>query len=274
MQETMPLKASLMVTLSAPVKPGALTRLSPGFEFEKRLVEAVIILDYVDEAYDRGRLLADGRLTAQKIGLGELVSEALRDAYRKTGLKPLPGLASAAITLSTLKGFTDKQSVGLRGALRGSTNIILYRSSPEDAMELLEGLEAVSSTEHLSFLDKMRITKTKVKLEALTLGDLYEILGEVDSGFWLNAKKLDKLLEYSKTAAAERSLTLAATKSFITMAVEKGLGELEKLDGTNIVEALKIDRSLRGKGYNLNYLLGGAFIAAALAASERWPWEV
>ncbi|MFN4046349.1 MAG: hypothetical protein ACK4H7_03310, partial [Acidilobaceae archaeon] len=216
----MPLKASLMVTLSAPVKPGALTRLSPGFEFEKRLVEAMIILEHVEEAYDRGRLLADGRLAAQKIGLGELVSEALRDAYRKTGLKPLPGLASAAITISALKGFTDRQNAGLRGALRSSTNIVLYRSSPEDAMKLLEGLEAVSSTEYLSFLDKMGITKSRIKLEALTLGDLYEILGEVDSGFWLNAKKLEKLLEYSRTAAAERSLTLAAIKSFITIAVE------------------------------------------------------
>ncbi len=274
MRETMPLKASLIVTLSAPVKPGALTRLTLGFEFEKRLVESLIILDYVDEAYYRGKLLADGRIIIQKIGLGELVSEALRDAYRKTGLKPLPGLAAAALTLSTLKGFADKQGAGLRGALRGSMNLILYRGSPEDTLKLLEGLEAISSTEHLSRLDVMGVTKARVKLEALTLGDLYEILGEIDTGFWINTKKLDKLLEYSKIAAVEKSMTLAVAKSFAAIAVEKGLRELEKLEGTSMVEVLKIDRSLRSRGYNLDHLLGGTFIALALAASEKWPWEV
>ncbi|MDM7275260.1 MAG: hypothetical protein P3X22_003950 [Thermoprotei archaeon] len=274
MRETIPLKVSLMVTLSAPVKPGALTRLVPGFEFEKRLVEAVIILNYIDDSYERGRLLADGELTIQKIGLGELVLEALREAYRSSGLKPLSGLVAAALTLSTLKGFADRQGRGLRGALRSSTTLILYRSSLEDSLKLLEGLEAVSSTEHLSLLDKRGVTRTKIRLEALTLGDLYEILGEADSGFWLNSRKLDKLLEYSKIAASEKSMTLAAIKSYTAIAIEKGLRELEKLDITNIVEALKLDRSLRSKGYNLNHLLGGTFIAIALAASEKWPWEV
>jgi len=88
LKETLPLKALTFITLSAPVKPGTVNRMSPDSEFEARLLEALALVEFIDKAYTRGRELAEGRIAAHNMSLGDLMASALRSSMQLTGLKP------------------------------------------------------------------------------------------------------------------------------------------------------------------------------------------
>ena len=55
LRETLPLKALVFTTLSAPLKPGTVNRLSLDPEFEARLLEALTLVEFIDKAYRRSR---------------------------------------------------------------------------------------------------------------------------------------------------------------------------------------------------------------------------
>jgi hypothetical protein len=88
LKETLPLKALTFITLSAPVKPGTVNRISLDSEFEARLLEALTLVEFIDKAYTRGRELAEGRIAAHSMSLGDLMASALRSSMQLTGLKP------------------------------------------------------------------------------------------------------------------------------------------------------------------------------------------
>lgn len=271
MRETLEVKFGLLLTISTPLKPGSVNRISLDSEFESRLLEAVSLFEFIDKAYMRGRELAEGRVTAQKLGLGGLLALALRTAIQLTGLRPILGLTVASITLSTLKGVLDQEGRGLREGLRQAILTVLYRSSPEDSLKLIEGLEATGLSRALAHLENRGVTRSRVALEALALGHLYEVLSEVDTGFMLNIRDLGRLLELSNRIRGEKSVVRAVAEAYKELAFERKLVSIEDLSIRSLEDFLRIDRKLRARREDLDSLLGGVYIAATLALVERWP---
>ena len=272
LKETLPLKALTFITLSAPVKPGTVNRISLDSEFEARLLEALTLVEFIDKAYTRGRELAEGRIAAHNMSLGDLMASALRSSMQLTGLKPILGLTVASITLSTLKGLSDSQGRSLRGSLRHLITSTLYRSSPEDSVKLVEGLEATGMSNALTHLRNQGVTRSRISLEALTLGHLYEILSYVDTGFMLNLKDLDIVLELSKKVVEEKNVIAAVSKAYVELASGRRIIDARGFSLKSLSDLLRLDASLRARREELDSLLGGVYAVVALASTERWPW--
>lgn len=267
MREVLPLKASLLLTLSAPLKPGATTRLSAAFE--RRLLEAAAVLEEMERVYWRGREVSEGRSSLQSFSIGAALHSAMGDASRVTGERPSVGLLAASITLSFLKGLSDGASRSLRANLRTALSSLLYRGNVDDALRLLEALEVSGDGELAELLERRGLTKTSVKINALSPGSVYETLGELETGFWLNLRNLDRLLELSRSIEAESSIVSAVQRVYLSLLEGRGIA----VRGKDARELLKLDSTLRERG-GFERLLGAVFLAVGIAAIERWPWRV
>jgi hypothetical protein len=272
LRETLPLKALVFTTLSAPLKPGTVNRLSLDPEFEARLLEALTLVEFIDKAYSRGRELAEGRIAAYSMGLGDLIALALRSSIQLTGLKPILGLTVASITLSALKGVSDSQGRSLRSTIKQLITLTLYRSSPEDSVRLVEGLDATGMLRALEHLRNQGVTRSRISLEALTLGHLYEILSYVDTGFMLNLKDVDLLLELSRRAIEEKNVIAAISRAYMELASKKEIIDVRGFSLKSLSDLLRLDASLRARREELDSLLGGVYAVALLASTEKWPW--
>lgn len=272
LRETLPLKALVFTTLSAPLKPGTVNRLSLDPEFEARLLEALTLVEFIDKAYSRGRELAEGRIAAYSMGLGDLIALALRSSIQLTGLKPILGLTVASITLSALKGVSDSQGRSLRSTVKQLITLTLYRSSPEDSVRLVEGLDATGMLRALEHLRNQGVTRSRISLEALTLGHLYEILSYVDTGFMLNLKDVDLLLELSRRAIEEKNVIAAISRAYMELASKKEIIDVRGFSLKSLSDLLRLDASLRARREELDSLLGGVYAVALLASTEKWPW--
>jgi len=272
LRETLQLKALTFTTLSTPLKPGTINRLTSDQEFELRLLEALTLTEFIDKAYIRGKDLGEGRITAQGLNLGSLIALALRTSMQLTGLKPIIGLTVASLTLSTLKGVSDVQGRDLRSSIKQLLLLTLYRSSSEDCIKLVEGLEIVGSSRIIAYLEEHGVSKSRIALEGLTLGHLYEILAYVDTGFALNLKDLDLILELLRKVVEEKSVVLAISRAYIELASIRKIIDIKGVSLKSLHDFFKLDKSLKTRREELDSLLGGVYAAAVLASLEKWPW--
>ncbi|MGC9210118.1 MAG: hypothetical protein ACP5FT_02480 [Acidilobus sp.] len=266
------IKRLALLTLSAPIKPGSVHRLMNDVDFERRLLEFVEVEPLVDEAYRRGQMLAKGEITAQDLGLGALISKGLKAASEASGEVPLVGLWSAAITVSSIDGYASASGVRVHESLRVLMLRTLYASLPEDAVNLLEGIEDVGDSDLISHASYRNITENYVSSNKLSLGDLFEVLAEVDRGFSLNLRNYEWLLELSRGYEATRSLLVSMTRSYLTIASElagdQEMASMAKRHELDVATLLKLDRRLASQRALLNRSLGGVFLTAYLATSS------
>ncbi|MCX8195563.1 MAG: hypothetical protein N3F67_00535 [Acidilobaceae archaeon] len=264
MRELLPIKASLFLSLSA-FKPGATSRLSPAFE--RRLLEAAVMLEEAERAYLRGREVSEGRSSLQAFSLGSMLYSASSEVTRATGERPTLGLLAASLTLSFLKGLADGSGKPLRASLRALLSTALYRANVEESLRLLDAVEASGDGELNALLERRGISRGSVRVNALSPGQIYEALGELESGFWLNLRDLERLLSLARVAEGERGMAAGAQRAYMALLAERGIICKEEPR-----EMLKLDQALREKG-GFDRLVGAAFLALSLAALERWPWR-
>ncbi|MCC6060217.1 MAG: hypothetical protein LM578_01660, partial [Desulfurococcaceae archaeon] len=134
------------------------------------------------------------------------------------------------------------------------------------------GLEATGMSNALTHLRNRGVTRSRISLEALTLGHLYEILSYVDTGFMLNLKDLDIVLELSKKVVEEKSVIAAVSKAYVELASSRRIIDARGFSLKSLSDLLRLDVSLRARREELDSLLGGVYAVVALASTERWPW--
>jgi hypothetical protein len=260
---------TLLVFVSTPIKPGGVHRLMPGREFESRLIEAHIIGSSAISAYVKGRSLASGKIDVKGLSLGKLIGESLKTSYEATGMKPLIGLHAASITLAALLGYHG--SGDLRSRLSGLLNVILYRGSSEDSIELYRALEATAASEYLLELSKAGISATSIMLRGITLGDLYEALSKLDTGFWLNLRMYSSILRVVSSLEGSESLSEASVKSYLAMLPIFGVN----IKRGGLRELMEAEKELRRRGFDGSKVMGGAFAATSIyTLSSREPLGV
>ena len=255
-----------MLTLSAPIKPGAVHRLMVDEDFERRLYEAVEVMPLVEEAYRRGGLVADGRLSSRELSLGNIIGRALRAAFEASGELPLVGLWTAGVVAAALDGYAGSANMRLQENLKTVTTRILYGSSQADVEALTEALSDVGDSDVLQVLEADGISLSNVSMKAPTLGDLFEIAQKVDSGFMVNVRGLDQVVSLARLFEGAKTPVAGVVKVYLRLAADLRKGEdLELLARSSELEPaslLRLDRSLARDRPSLNRLLGGVFLAA------------
>ncbi|MCE4624791.1 MAG: hypothetical protein F7C35_02870 [Desulfurococcales archaeon] len=258
-----PVGEAYLLTLSAPIKPGAAHRLVATPEFEIRLVEYLAVEGYLHRAYENGSKLARGTIDGSKLGLGKLIGEALRSAFEKTEVRPITGLIAGLIPVSAAFGYyVQHESITPEEALRRIMISGLYNSPPQETLALVEGLEAVSDSPLLLHLEDKGFTKNRILLNKIGLGELYEVLVEKDTGFLLNYKGLSLIRELEATIRKGQNTLHGIVLAYVHLLKKIANVRVDAAKLT-VKELARLDNTLRGKS-DYNRLLGGVAIALAL----------
>ena len=257
------LRQALLLVLSTPAKPGATHRLRLDTIFETRISEIVVLFNYMEQAYEKGRQLGMGDIDAKSLGIGKQFSEALRDSFDFTGRKPLPGIVYSAILASVAAGYssvTGKDIIVEAGRL---ARIVPYSSDVEDAVGLLEGLESIGLSDYILHLDKAGITKRSIRLNSLSVGDIAERLFDIDTGFAFNVRHFSILKHACSEVSRSVNLLEASIRAFYIMGLERGV--FGKIAHDKILEYfIKLDKKDYKNSYDNDKLLGGAYLTVAL----------
>jgi hypothetical protein len=261
------LKELLVVLISAPVKPGAVHRLRLDPSFEARLAEVVVIFKYVEEAFRKGRELAQGSLDSRSLGLGGLFARALRDSFEFTGRRPLIGLVYASLSTSIAAGYSSITGRSIVEEARRIVRTVLYGNEPGDTISLIEGLEAVGASDYLLELERHDITKRSVSLNMLSIGDLAEKLQGVDCGFLYNIRGISKIKELYSTILKASNLVEAIIKAYYIIGTEHGMFERNVPDKKLFAYMVRLEKENRFSDEG-NSLLGGVFIPVAFRHLE------
>ncbi|MEB3779161.1 MAG: hypothetical protein GSR85_02880 [Desulfurococcales archaeon] len=259
----------MILTLSTPLKPGSVHRLSPDPEFEHRLVEVLSIAGFMEEAYRRGSDLAQGRITASSLGLGHLIGQGYRRVFEEADVKPLPGVTASCITLSAIMGYSVESGLDPLQSLSRLILNTIYRSGPDDAISMIEGMEAVGLADELLHLEYKGLTKRAIKLEARSLGDVFEVLAERDAGFLLNIKNYNDILRLARRAQASKSIIHAILRTYLDLAsiVDPRFRGMDE-SRINAKTLARLDKEVRATG-RLDSLLGGVLVSVYLGYGLR-----
>ncbi len=257
-REVIKLSRLLLLTISTPVKPGAIHRLRLSNEFENVIQEAVRIIEHVEYAYRYGRELHRGSRTIANIGLGKLIGDSLVSVFNDLEQRPIPGLHAAPITAALMLGYKPEGDAYTR--LSAGVKAIMYRIPPEDSIALIEAMEAASLGELLTHLDNKGVTKRSIMLQGISLGDIFETLTTADTGFMLTYKGLKTLKELKGTIKTGEVPGIILN-SYLTLAKAYGLMDTQT---SNLKRLAKIDAELARRGISLNNLLGGTFLLSLL----------
>ncbi|MCE4613034.1 MAG: hypothetical protein F7C07_04300 [Desulfurococcales archaeon] len=256
----------LYMTLSIPIKPGSYHRFLPTIDFEKRIVEATVMYEYLKEVYRRGYELGRGSRSPRALELGKLLKEVYKRVMEEIEERPLAGLSAAAMLVSSIVGYSDAASKSVMDALPVAINVALYRGGPADAIEFIEGLEAVGHSELLGRLDEKGLGRSRLAVESRSLGDLFEALSDLDYGFKLNLRNYSEVLEYYRIASRAGSVTQALLEVYIE-ALSRSLGVKARREDS-MRDLAKLDKSLRLRGIVMDKLLGITYASVALAFVE------
>lgn len=258
------LKTALLVTVSTPVKPGSIHRFLETPEFERRLAEAVIVMDFIPRAFERGVDVANGKISARALGLGSALSTLYRRVLERADVRPVYGLSASALVLSAVSGYLSQQGRRIRDGLRQALTALIYRSPGDDTAAFVEGLEATGASELVSRLEAEGITKRTIRLEDVPLGSVFEKLEAVDQGFSLNVRGYVRALDLARAAAKGKSLAASALAAYLEAIDSLGF----KVQASSLKGLLDADREVRRKA-RLDGLLGLVYTAVVLVLDEN-----
>ncbi|PMP91574.1 MAG: hypothetical protein C0171_02380 [Caldisphaera sp.] len=272
------LKRLLIITLTTPIKPGSIHRFMSENEFELRMIEALEILDSMDNSYKKGKDLALGNINAQSLSLGHIIGETLKKSFETTNERPLVGFAASSIVLSTIEGYVDTSKEDALKNFNSLLTRIVYRSSSQDAKELVVSMEDIGLSKYLNLLENNDITIESIEYENRTLGDLFEILSKIDTGFMLNLKDYSYFLKLSKTLQGYKNMMLASLKAYLSIAGDimkiSDMGKFNIFDDSSFSKLSLLDKNYKKMRDDLNGILGGVLISLYFLNKSEIPLKL
>ncbi len=264
-------RLALTMVISAPVKPGTVHRLVMDPVYEVRVAESIVLMRYLDEAFDRGAQLARGSIDARSLRLGQLFSKAVRDMFDFTEERPLAGLAFASLAASVVAGYASVTGRDTMEEFRRLARLAAYASSGEDTLEFISGLEAIGFSDALLELERKGYTRRRISLEDLPIGEILEELSHIDTGFWFNIRRAQSVIDIWKRVRGSTSIVELVVRTFYNLGVE--VGALPRVDEekASLLQSLAgLDRRLE-RGATDSLLGGTALIAIMHNVAEGLP---
>ena len=258
-------RLAYLLTLSTPIKPGALHRLISSPEFEARLAEYTAVEPYISEAYERGRKLARGDLDARSLGLGRLIGDAFRRSFEYIERRPLTGLIAGVLVSAAVIGYSQasKPRISSTDSAKRIARI-LYTPAGRDSAYFARSLEAVGDSDLVQALDGAGLTPSRIELNDTGLGELFEILSSVDAGFSYTIRGVSRILKVYSTISKASNTLAGIIKAYLELLLEYYNVKLESRNVTSKT-MIELDRRLRARGVRGERILG--LIASGLSLS-------
>ncbi len=243
------------------VKPAAPHRFSTHFTDLHTYVKAITdaLGEYV-KAIERGFRVAEGRLGLDRVGLGELIRNAISSSAKNLHLRGVHNLHLILLPVVTTASYAykleGKSSNFINRFNRGLKDILLYTST----QEVLKIYNALRTHEGVfkELLTRISITPGRIESEGMNLLDFYSELGIVDRALKFFARNYAAISRYGQKFVniyvKTGDYNLAAIQVFTDIALDVANVKLPIAPKgmSNIVKSLKIDRELIRKGLDLS----------------------
>ena len=255
---------SLDLSIYSYVKPAAPHRFSTHFTdlhtYVKVLTDA--LGEYV-KAIEKGFSVAEGKLGLDRVGLGELIRNALSSSAKNLHLRGAHNLhlilIPVVITASYAYKLEGRSSNFINRFNRGLKDILLYTGTKEvltiyNALRTHEGI-------FKELLTRLSITPGRIESEGMNLLDFYSELGDVDRALKFFSRNYNAISSYGQkyvnVYVKTGDYNIAATRIFNDIVLDVANIKLPiTYEGmSDIVKLLKIDRELIKKGLDLSDLI-------------------
>jgi triphosphoribosyl-dephospho-CoA synthase len=256
-----------------------------GTRVEHFLASAVAAAPSFEEAAKRGMAVANGKLQASQVGMGQLMKDCVADiaAWQKGG-NTLLGTVMLFIPLAAAAGITPQDSDGNFDVqkLRGNLKIMVEATTAEDAVHLYDAI-AIAKPSGLNDAPDLSVTdansKARLIKENISLFKVFQIAAGYDDICyeWVNNFRItfDTAYPYLKEQLKTKCLNTAIIHTFLKVLAERpdtfisrkvglekaleaskeavkvlGLGGVDTPQGKESI--LLFDKHLRERGNNYN----------------------
>jgi triphosphoribosyl-dephospho-CoA synthase len=256
-----------------------------GTRVEHFLASAVAAAPSFEEAAKRGMAVANGKLQASQVGMGQLMKDCVADiaAWQKGG-NTLLGTVMLFIPLAAAAGITPQDSNGNFDVqkLRGNLKIMVEATTAEDAVHLYDAI-AIAKPSGLNDAPDLSVTdansKARLIKENISLFKVFQIAAGYDDICyeWVNNFRItfDTAYPYLKEQLKTKCLNTAIIHTFLKVLAERpdtfisrkvglekaleaskeavkvlGLGGVDTPQGKESI--LLFDKHLRERGNNYN----------------------
>jgi len=302
------LQLAVLLEVSAYPKPGNVHRTSNFKEtrYEHFLASSVALAPHFEYAAKRGILVAHGKISPDKIGIGKII----RDATMSTGRWQRDGntILGTTILLSPLAvaaGMTfDKKEKLSLPKLRQNAKLIVESTTPVDAVGVYDAI-LVSKSGGLGKAPKLDVmdptSRRKILEDQETLLDVFDIASGYDSiaSEWVNNYPITfdlghpYFIEHLKETndinvvtvhtflkiLSEVPDTLIARKAGLAKAREVSIQAKQTLEAGGLTtpsgkrHLLKLDRKLRDSAHKLNPGTTADITSAVLAINILYGYR-
>ncbi len=274
--------SALHASLYSYIKPGAPHRYSldnKPYEYMNIGLGLTSLLWDIARDFQR---LSRGEIGLPDIRLGSRIDQALKTSLARYGVLPPVDLVFSIVlsTLTIAYGIVKREEsvAGYKKML----DDVLMASTTRDAVEVFEALRRLGYHREVEALELNGISKSSIEVHGYKLPDIFSIL-EREYVFFKYASPYKKtIIEVSEAIATEyensRNLNNAVIRGYIELLLKENLlkeykGRVRKIielkltrTRNGLKELYKLDKELRGKGYELENLIAPLILAVAIAS--------
>lgn len=257
------------------IKPGAPHRYSLHDEdLHKYMKTITTSLSLYAQACSLGESIAKGVLGTSSANLGKLISQAISASFSRLTSNAVVELHLMLIPTITAVSYvlTNERMMNLNVFRKIITSILMY-SDVKDAVEVYSALK--KSDRYERFLIELGISEGVIRTNSMNLRNMYmalcrkvvplsTLIDRLDVTIGMVSrfiKKYDETYDYNLATVASYIYGLEALYN-ITF-------KLDVIKERNVMNELyKLDRELRGKGYNFNDLIPVLCVSTMLSLSS------
>ncbi len=255
------LMESLDLAVYSYVKPGAPHRFSPYFkDLHSFILTFTSALDIYAACVEAGFSVAEGRVGFTNLKIGDLLRDALRFSSRRLGARNIPEFHVVMIPAVIASSYAMK--LGGRNFIenfRKGLNDALLFNDVSETIKVYESLKSYGGR-YSSIIEGLMLTPTKIRLESVSIYDLYDEIGKEDPVLNYFTRKLSTLISSSNifvnTYLKYGDANKAAVITYGNLVEElRNVRILNYLEKKSFTELLKLDKEMHSKGISLQYII-------------------
>ncbi len=242
------------------VKPGAPHRFSPYFkDLHSFILTFTSALDAYAACAEAGFSVAEGRVGFTSLKIGDLLKDTLRYSSRRLGSRNAPEFHVVMVPTVVASAYALRLGSKnfIEGFRKGLSDTLLFNDVSE-TVKAYESLRAYGGR-YSSIIEGLMLTPTKIKLESVSIHDLYTEIGREDLVLNYFTGKLSTLISasstfvstYLKRGDANKAAVIAYGKLVEDLLNIRLLNYLEKSSFTDL---LKLDKELHSRRTSLQYV--------------------
>ncbi len=255
------LMESLDLAVYSYVKPGAPHRFSPYFKDLHSFISSFTsTLDTYAACVKAGFSVAEGRMGFTNLKIGDFLRDALRLSSRRLGARNTPEFHLVMVPTVIASSYAIR--IGSKNFIenfrKGLNDELLFN----DVLETIKVYESLKSYggRYSSIIESLMLTPTKIKLEGVSVYDLYREIGEEDPVLNYFTRNLSTLISCSNvfvsTYLKYGDINKAAVMTYGNLVEElQNMKILNYLEKKSFTDLLKLDRELHSKGISLQHMI-------------------